>query len=217
MIKRPIFDVEDENSIGYYQAIVLDPNPKAVCQLLALAVEHVDTLLEDWYPSLGTRFLHTSEGKMLVTRIVPCPRCLTAHNERESKKSWQDWSFFKRSGSEVANAGAAAAAPAPVPRVSQDSGMGQESPRESQNTVEEPPEANVVDEHVYSFMIEECILLAFEGQNPRCPVHGDLILGQLAPDTVFLDLEDRLRIPNETIKRGGNNIYSIMISSIIIE
>ena len=61
MIKRPIFDVEDENSIGYYQAIVLDPNPKAVCQLLALAVEHVDTLLEDWYPSLGTRFLHTSE------------------------------------------------------------------------------------------------------------------------------------------------------------
>ena len=30
------------------QAIVLDPNPKSVCQLLALAVEHIDTLLEDW-------------------------------------------------------------------------------------------------------------------------------------------------------------------------
>ena len=27
--------------------------------------------------------------------------------------------------------------------------------------------------------------------------------GQIAPDTVFLDLEDRLRIGNETIKRGG--------------
>ena len=67
-----------------------------MCQLLALAVEHIDTLLEDWYPSLGTRFLHTSEGKMLVTRMVPCPRCLTTHNERESKKSWQDFSFFKR-------------------------------------------------------------------------------------------------------------------------
>ena len=64
--------------------------------MLALAVEHIDTLLEDWYPSLGTRFLHTSEGKMLVTRMVPCPRCLTTHNERESKKSWQDFSFFKR-------------------------------------------------------------------------------------------------------------------------
>ena len=86
---------EDVDPIGY-QAIVLDPNPKAVCQLLALAVEHVDTLLEDWYPSLGTRFLHTSEGKMLVTRLVPCPRCLTSHNERESTKSWQDWSFLKK-------------------------------------------------------------------------------------------------------------------------
>ena len=73
----------------------MDPNPKAVCQLLALAVEHVDTMLEDWYPSLGTRFLHTSEGKMLVTRLVPCPRCLTTHNERENTKSWQDWSFLK--------------------------------------------------------------------------------------------------------------------------
>lgn len=24
----------------------------------------------------GTRFVHTSEGKFLVTRIVPCPKCL---------------------------------------------------------------------------------------------------------------------------------------------
>lgn len=25
---------------------------------------------------LGTRFVHTSEGRFLVTRLVPCPRCL---------------------------------------------------------------------------------------------------------------------------------------------
>ena len=49
----------DAEQPAAYQAIVLDPNPKSVCQLLALAVEHIDTLLEDWYPSLGTRFLHT--------------------------------------------------------------------------------------------------------------------------------------------------------------
>ena len=201
VIKRPIFDQNDENSVGYYQAIVLDPNPKAVCQLLALAVEHIDTLLEDWYPSLGTRFLHTSEGKMLVTRMIPCPRCLTTHNERESKKSWQDFSFFKRN---------AAAEPPPAQaqallRVSQDSGMGQESPRESREAAppatEEDSEAS--DDHVYAFMVEECVLLAFEGHNPKCPIHGDLVLGQIAPDTVFLDLDDRLRIQNETIKRGG--------------
>ena len=47
------------------------------------------------------------------------------------------------------------------------------------------------------------ILLAFEGQHAKCPVHGDLFLGQIAPDTVFLDLEDRLRIQNDLIKRGG--------------
>ena len=111
----------------------MDPNPKAVCQLLALAVEHVDTMLEDWYPSLGTRFLHTSEGKMLVTRLVPCPRCLTTHNERENTKSWQDWSFLKKLPQQPR-----------VPellRVSQDSGMGQESPRESQNAPDEASDA----------------------------------------------------------------------------
>ena len=60
VIKRPIFDQDDKDSVGYYQAIVLDPNPKAVCQLLALAVEHIDTLLEDWYPSLGTGLINHS-------------------------------------------------------------------------------------------------------------------------------------------------------------
>jgi hypothetical protein len=27
--------------------------------------------------SAGTRFVHTSEGKFLVTRLIPCPRCLS--------------------------------------------------------------------------------------------------------------------------------------------
>ena len=83
--------------------------------------------------SLGTRFLHTSEGKMLVTRLVPCPRCLTTHNERENTKSWQDWSFLKKLPQQPR-----------VPellRVSQDSGMGQESPRESQNAPDEASDA----------------------------------------------------------------------------
>lgn len=28
------------------------------------------------YIFLGTRFVHTSEGRFLVTRLVPCPQCL---------------------------------------------------------------------------------------------------------------------------------------------
>jgi len=41
--------------------VVLQPSTEAAARLLALAVDHVDTLLEDWYPTLGTRFVHTSE------------------------------------------------------------------------------------------------------------------------------------------------------------
>ncbi|XP_046393381.1 leucine-rich repeat serine/threonine-protein kinase 1 [Ischnura elegans] len=84
VIKRPIVDEtvegdekESEEPIGY-QAIVLDPSPECIAKLLALAVDHIDILLEDWYPTLGTRFVHTSEGRFLVTRLVPCPRCLSS-------------------------------------------------------------------------------------------------------------------------------------------
>lgn len=55
--------------------ISLEPAVESLAKLLALTVDHVDTLLEDWYPSIGTRFVHTSEGKYLVTRLIPCPRC----------------------------------------------------------------------------------------------------------------------------------------------
>ena len=55
---------------------------------------------------------------------------------------------------------------------------------------------------MFSFLVEECILSAFEGRNPTCPSHGDLCLGHIAPDTVFLDLDERLRIANDNIKQG---------------
>ncbi|XP_059217831.1 leucine-rich repeat serine/threonine-protein kinase 1 isoform X2 [Stomoxys calcitrans] len=54
----------------------IEPNMPIIAKLLALAVDHIDLLLEDWYPSLGTRFVHTSEGRFLITRLVMCPRCL---------------------------------------------------------------------------------------------------------------------------------------------
>lgn len=33
--------------------VVLTPCARATAQLLALAVDHIDILLEDWYPTLG--------------------------------------------------------------------------------------------------------------------------------------------------------------------
>lgn len=84
--------------------------------------------------------------------------------------------------------------------------MGQESPPGAEEDLHSeacavPPAAN--DDRVYAFLVEECILFAFDGKNAKCPKHGDLYLGQIAPDTVFLDLDDRLRIPQEGVKRGG--------------
>ncbi|KOX77506.1 Leucine-rich repeat serine/threonine-protein kinase 1 [Melipona quadrifasciata] len=61
VIKQPIMsDSIEEEPMGY-QAIVVEPRPESMPQLLALIVDHIDILLEDWYPTLGTRFVHTSE------------------------------------------------------------------------------------------------------------------------------------------------------------
>ncbi|KOC64475.1 Leucine-rich repeat serine/threonine-protein kinase 1 [Habropoda laboriosa] len=90
VIKQPIMsDSVEEEPMGY-QAIVVEPRPESIPQLLALIVDHIDILLEDWYPTLGTRFVHTSEGKLLVTRLIPCPRCLlnNGENENEITYSW---------------------------------------------------------------------------------------------------------------------------------
>lgn len=62
---------------------VVECTIESTTQLLALAVDHIDILLEDWYPTLGTRFVHTSEGKFLVTRLVPCPKCLQSIDDIE--------------------------------------------------------------------------------------------------------------------------------------
>lgn len=87
VIKQPIpaTDSDDDEEPVGYQAIVVEPQPESMPQLLALIVDHIDILLEDWYPTLGTRFVHTSEGKLLVTRLVPCPRCLIDRGESESE------------------------------------------------------------------------------------------------------------------------------------
>ncbi|XP_062127004.1 LOW QUALITY PROTEIN: leucine-rich repeat serine/threonine-protein kinase 1 [Drosophila sulfurigaster albostrigata] len=75
----PLFNVSiyQELDAGERQLLAeLQPQMSQVAKLLALVVDHIDLLLEDWYPALGTRFVHTSEGRFLITRLVLCPRCL---------------------------------------------------------------------------------------------------------------------------------------------
>lgn len=49
----------------------------------------------------GTRFVHTSEGRFLVTRLVPCPRCVAAsqadidlmQHQHRGQDSWSESSI----------------------------------------------------------------------------------------------------------------------------
>lgn len=83
-------NVQQEVEDGTRQHLAqIEPNMPIIAKLLALTVDHIDLLLEDWYPSLGTRFVHTSEGRFLITRLVMCPRCLKklAMNNKKSESS----------------------------------------------------------------------------------------------------------------------------------
>jgi len=78
-----------------------------------------------------------------------------------------------------------------------DSGVGHESPRggsrdkpsslQSRGVREEPTveedtqeeeEEEEVEPKVYAFLVEDCILKAFQGKSPNCPDHGELMLGK---------------------------------------
>jgi len=64
ILNRPIVDDSASNwsSDGNYQTIVLDPSKECVTKLLALAVDHIDILLEDWYPTLGNFLTQIKKG-----------------------------------------------------------------------------------------------------------------------------------------------------------
>ncbi|KAJ9598231.1 hypothetical protein L9F63_011052, partial [Diploptera punctata] len=214
VIKRPIADeLGGSEPIGY-QAIVLDPSPECTAQLLALAVDHIDILLEDWYPTLGTRFVHTSEGRFLVTRLVPCPRCIAASQEdndlaqQQQTRVQKNHFFFplRQDGTDELKESYTSDGDG-------DSGVGPDSTGSSRMpSVEGHPGYNIEDtchhteevEHSvhYSWVVEECILAAYDRKSVTCPSHGDISLAQVAPDTIFLDLGERHLIRPENIKKG---------------
>lgn len=201
IIKRPIKN-KNEEDIGF-RAIVLDPSPVQAAKLLALVVDHIDVLLEDWYPTLGTRFVHTSEGKCLVTRLVPCPRCLVGsvesdnisidmkdddgtskidHISKEFLKRDLDSKNIVRKSQESYNGSDGG-----------DSGVGHDvSPQSSRKvSVDDNPlnsDDQVEGDIHYGWIVEDCILAAssVDRLSVVCPKHGDLPLAQVAPDTVCI-------------------------------
>jgi len=181
----------------------------------------VDNLLEDWYPSIGTRFVHTSEGKYLVTRLCPCPSCFPPAGTTEST------SIFPR----------------PVhsksPRMSSDSGMGHSpintvidtdpetgagilrhrsgiafetpkfghSPSAGLNFFLRSDSRNLgtMSRNYYAWTVEHCILQAGTSSGPsvKCPKHGEILLSQVTPDVLFYDLPKRYLLNVEDLERRG--------------
>ncbi|CAG2165886.1 unnamed protein product [Oppiella nova] len=218
--------VETINSEGISRNYTLEPNQEMVAKLLVIVVEHMDTLLEDWYPTLGTRFVHTSEGKFLVTRLVPCSPCLinqmssshsnTTHSSPTLTSSGTpnqlrspddvEWQLldFGNDGSQR-NIGSSD---------SRDSGMGRESrdssrissvegAHKSSSLSNQSCDKNISEEPVvYSFLVEECILAVYEQKAVICPIHSRLNMQTIAPDTVFYDLGDHYLIKPDKLKYG---------------
>ncbi|MFH4976292.1 hypothetical protein AB6A40_003001 [Gnathostoma spinigerum] len=160
---------------------LLNSNKYCITRLLALIVDIIDTLLEDWYPSLGTRFVHTSEGRLLVNRLIPCPMCADlAHfpastvrddDSLPSKTFPSKSQLYCHRSQTVSN-------------------FPMESPSRTDRTV------------LYAFSIEECILSAHEGCDQRCPRHGQVSLIKLAPDSSFLDIFQSYLIAPQAVKSG---------------
>lgn len=86
---------EDENEPEI--EIPLQETSWMSAQLLALTVEQIDTLLEDWYPGIGSK----DGGKNMysipyVNRVIPCPYCVS-HSEQYTEKRLRTISVINES------------------------------------------------------------------------------------------------------------------------
>lgn len=196
LVVAPI--IRDNCDISRYkikEELVIEPTVECTAQLLALTVDHIDILLEDWYPTLGTRFVHTSEGKFLITRLIPCPLCLhitdggqnvydfppsnsqhlldVFNQENEQSGMCNDLHRIRKSQESYTSC---------------DSGVEPDSSSSSRIPSVEGYPGLLGEEQdkpiFYSWTVEECILSAYGTKVVSCPTHGDVLLSKIAPDTV---------------------------------
>lgn len=193
----------------------IDPEHQYISKILANAIDHIDNLLEDWYPSLGTRFAHTLGGNYLVTRIIPCQSCYSSVDADESINKFPT-SSSTRASRHSAN----------KVNFSISSASGGETAESS--TLIDILDDSKKDE-IYCYYVEHCILIAYninssavnpitsrrynlnpshssgikktDSRNFRCPKHGYISLSTIAPDIVFEDVPDSFKIESEQIER----------------
>lgn len=79
---------------------------KSTASFLAKITEHVDNLLQDWYPDIaGSRFEQNCFGRYLITRVIPCPYCLQNIVKKEhGKDTSRQWQLVSRHSIDVSSA-----------------------------------------------------------------------------------------------------------------
>ncbi|CEF64626.1 Leucine-rich repeat kinase [Strongyloides ratti] len=172
------FNIVINDRIGTFET-----NPFTASQLLSIISNNIDTLLEDWYPSLGTRFVHTSKGKFLVNRLVPCNKCLMEIKNPEKIKKIKD--DIETGGKEIN--------PFTKCRPTKSTTMYNMS---TTNFSKLPFST------LHTFSIEECILKAHDCVSLKCPIHNTLSIDTIAPDTKFLDIPEDLIIVSENLRKS---------------
>ncbi|CAI5438650.1 unnamed protein product [Caenorhabditis angaria] len=140
------------------------------------------------YPSLGTRFVHSSEGDLLVSRYVLCPHCIRDAVKMKSSRRSQD-----------------------------DAEVNTHiiSPTKMKESKTVGDISKTVKGVVHCFVIEECMLAGREYGWLECPSHSGLHMRDIAPDTVFADID---LIQNEQVKRGrmlGRGAFGFVFRSTI--
>lgn len=160
-IHFPLLSLTITNETGEERSISV--NIQCITKLLSACVDHVDILLEDWYPTIGTRFVHTSEGRFLVTRLVSCTTCIERTQPKQIKN-------------DLANS------------VNGSLRQSSESLLDNTNGIDEKLYLQTTI-WCYLWTIEECVLSTYDKKVLVCPIHGDVSVIRIAPDLVSILFE----------------------------
>ena len=192
-------------------------------QLLALTVQQIDTLLEDWFPGIGAK----DGGKTLysipyVNRVIPCPYCvggavsvslevsekvadsnfaLTPVNSIKLESDGQDSKIRRDLLPSLKKVADPHSPQARKIQLTDDNTLDGTTTPEPSSV---PTPTGLIQASKFGFMIETCVAASRGLETLTCPVHPDypLDLLSLTPDLVFGDLPTHFIIDERLVDRG---------------